>query len=277
MVAFEEFARTTKTFRAVLDLARAGYGQQAQVLVRTIFESAMLIRWALRNPEQAETQVQLHALFSIELFVAAERAAGIRGSKPLVPRMTSEQRQDAIRLFGRRGSGYWSGHRELKALVDDEIAHLDDPGSIEQLRAFFSVVIAWANRMTHSTGLSVRGHRSEDPNDPDASDDTLVLITGPSRHQVFDALHGGAGAYFMALDAVVERLIPDAAVELRQAMGRLWRAWKDPLRLSNLSDDDDCPCDAQGTRWAECHRWTSAIADLNAERAVITAFEGDSA
>jgi hypothetical protein len=43
--------------------------------------------------------------------------------------------------------------------------------------------------MTHSTGLSTRTQRSKNPFDPDRTDNTAVLIIGPSRAQAFDALH----------------------------------------------------------------------------------------
>ena len=261
MVAIEELARATKTYRAALLLASRGYGQQTQILARAIFESAMLISWALRHPVEAEEQVQLHMLLAFDLHMASRRNTGFWKDKPSPSELTQEERERAVRLFGRRGTGYWSGHRQLEDLVDDNAAELTDQYEIDRFKATFSVLIGWANRMTHSTGLSTRSHRSENPNDPDSSDETLVVITGPSRHQVFDALQTTVTSYLLALYPVIEGSASTLMESLNEAAGLVWRAWKPPHVLQGLADDDPCPCDAPGTLWGDCHKWTDGVAE----------------
>jgi hypothetical protein len=220
----------------------------------------MLIDWALRHPGEAQEHVHLHALLALDLHLAARKRAGFWKDDPASSGMTRAERNRAVQLFGRRGTAYWSGHRHLSELVKDNAAQIKDPFERRQLEANFSVLISWADLMTHSTGISIRAHRSQDPADSDSPDDVQIMITGPSRHQTFDALHTAATAYTMALAPMIEQVAPEYAGELRRAGGLVWRAWKDPSTLRGLTDDDPCPCDAPGTRWGTCHKWTESLA-----------------
>ncbi|MHB1572169.1 MAG: DUF5677 domain-containing protein [Solirubrobacteraceae bacterium] len=265
MVVLEEWARATKTFRAVVALAADGYGPQAQILARPIFESAMLIAWAVRNPAVADDHVDLHARLGIELHLAARRSSEFwdDGSHQ---HLTRDERERAVELFGRRGSRLWSGHRTLEELVKENIAEIADPFVKRQYDATFNVVVGWANRMTHSTGLSTRAQRSENPFDPDHTDAVAVLITGPSRSQSFDALHSGSTHYLMVMYALPDSIRSGLDARLRDAAGLSWRAWKHPSELVGLGDADPCPCDEPNTRWGTCHKWTEGLVDLRVER-----------
>lgn len=258
-VTLEEWARATKTYRATLSLAEGGFGQQAQVLSRSIFESWMLIAWALRRPEEADEQAQLHTLLALDLHRAARQTAGYWPGDPKEEFLTPAERKRAVELFGRRGTAYWSGHRQLKELVDEVLAPMDDDHEAAQLRAHFAVVASWADRMTHPSGISTRSHRAEYPDHPESREGGLVIITGPSRHQVFDALWAAYAAYLPLLDEIVGRWAPEMETKLERAAGLLWRAWKNPAELEGLADDDPCPCDRAGTRWGDCHKWTEAL------------------
>jgi hypothetical protein len=126
--------------------------------------------------------------------------------------------------------------RELRELVNEYTRELEDPHEVAQVQALFSVVVAWSNWMTHETELSGRAYQAEDPNDPDVTDDTMILIIGPSRHQVFDAMHFASASHLLLLNVVVERFAPwlsatvrraTLSTALRRADELLWRAWKD--------------------------------------------------
>ncbi len=52
-VVFWTYARSTKTFGAALVLAGAGYGEQACMLNRALYEDMLLAHWAHRYPERA--------------------------------------------------------------------------------------------------------------------------------------------------------------------------------------------------------------------------------
>jgi hypothetical protein len=126
--------------------------------------------------------------------------------------------------------------RELRELVNEYTRELEDPHEVAQVQALFSVVVAWSNWMTHETELSGRAYQAEDPNDPDVTDDTMILIIGPSRHQVFDAMHFASASHLLLLNVVLERFAPwlsatvrraTLSTALRRADELLWRAWKD--------------------------------------------------
>jgi hypothetical protein len=99
------------------------------------------------------------------------------------------------------------------------------------------------------------------------TDDTAVLVTGPSRNQVFDALHLAATSYLYAMYALPESL--DMQTRLHDAAGLAWRAWKNPSQLMSLADDDPCPCDESDTLWGTCHKWTESLVDLREERKIV--------
>jgi hypothetical protein len=141
-VVLEEWARATKTFRAAVTVSGAGFGPQGHMLGRSIFESAMLIMWAVRHADIADRYVELHTLLGIERHVAARRNAGF-WAKETASHMTPEERSEAVTLFGRRGTAYWSGHRNLEDLVKENIAELDDLFTKSQYEAVFYVLIGW--------------------------------------------------------------------------------------------------------------------------------------
>jgi hypothetical protein len=48
-----ELARATKTFRGAIELCRRGYGEQAAMLNRSLFEGMAMAHWIHANPQQA--------------------------------------------------------------------------------------------------------------------------------------------------------------------------------------------------------------------------------
>jgi hypothetical protein len=55
-ILFLEFSRQTKTYRAAIEMARIGYGEQAAMLNRALFESMIILRWIDANGEAAVQQ-----------------------------------------------------------------------------------------------------------------------------------------------------------------------------------------------------------------------------
>ena len=84
LAAFEEFGRTTKTFRASLHLARLGYGPQSLMLSTVIYESAMTVLWACEHPDLANHYSSLHARWLLELYSKATDPIMPAGSSRVV-------------------------------------------------------------------------------------------------------------------------------------------------------------------------------------------------
>jgi hypothetical protein len=133
-VILEEWARATKAFRGTILLAGDGYGPQSQVLARAIFGSAMLIAWAVRNPDTADDNVHLHTQLGLELHQAARRNAGFWADPPK-SHLTKTEREAAVTLFGRRGTRFWSGHRSPENLVRENVGEIEDPFTKSQYQA----------------------------------------------------------------------------------------------------------------------------------------------
>jgi hypothetical protein len=216
----------------------------------------MVIRWMLRNAEVADEMADLHARLTLHVYFNARRREGHWPQDPTAPLLSAEEGARARDLFGRRGTRFPTGHERLEDLIEENLEHFDDEHLVSQTQAMFRVAVAWGDRMTHATGVASRAHRAQDPDDPDVIEGVGVLITGPSRHHVLDALHLASAAYMFALEAVVSRFVPDLNDAVARAGGMLWRAWKDPEELRRLAADDPCPCDKPDTLWGDCHAWT---------------------
>jgi hypothetical protein len=70
-----------------------------------------VIAWALRHPADADRNADLHALLGLDLYLAARRNAGLWPNDPTEPVLSADERKQATKLFGRRGTAYWTGHR----------------------------------------------------------------------------------------------------------------------------------------------------------------------
>src|SRR5205807_4087427 len=130
---------------------------------------------------------------------ANRRKWGLWPHDPTKPVLSQADRKRAVDLFGRNGTRYWSGHRNLEDLVDEILPELGDPDLIGQLRALYDVAVGWSNRMTHASGLSTQSLRAEEPEEPHSTEDTLVVVTGPSRHQVADSLVLAGNSYLRVM------------------------------------------------------------------------------
>ena len=61
----DTYARSTKTYQAVVRLAYIGYGQQAFMLGRPLFEDMVVAHWIRRNPKSVR-RLEEYRLFTVE-------------------------------------------------------------------------------------------------------------------------------------------------------------------------------------------------------------------
>lgn len=251
VVVLDEFARATKTYRAVLLLASHGYGQQGESLARGIFESFAVTHWALRNPRRADEYVLLHALLGAELQQQVQLATGLWSDLRGEPLLTQEERARAKSLFGRKGTSYWTGHKSLGDLVEDVVRSEDDMTG-EKIQLIYRTIVVFSNRIVHATGVSAWSHRSED-----SSDNIVTSVAGPSDHGVSNALLLAGNSYLFFLRSFVRAVDSSLEDALDDCNSFMWRAWHDEAVLRSLRDDEACPCDSRDTRWGTCHKNTN--------------------
>jgi hypothetical protein len=126
-----ESARGLKTYRASLDAALGGFGPQAAMLNRALFEGMATARWVCKPPQLAAERFLQHqrhyrALWS-KRFLASEVI-----EEPLPDLPGPNEQRELNKLFGRWGDRLWCG-LPLHELVD-EIA--DEGGEGARLKGF---------------------------------------------------------------------------------------------------------------------------------------------
>src|SRR4051794_28614731 len=64
-----EFGRATKTYRAALDLSLGGFGPQASMLNRSLFEGMAVAYWISDNPDRAADLFEKHERHNRDVWV----------------------------------------------------------------------------------------------------------------------------------------------------------------------------------------------------------------
>jgi len=119
------FARGYKTFRSSIALCADGFGEQAAMLNRSIFEDMAVAYWVQNEGEAAVDQLNRHHELVVDQYrdavVAHDRpteAAGIRA-------LSAKRRGDLEREFGPHGS--WFGKGGLRRILQQIEGAWPDP------------------------------------------------------------------------------------------------------------------------------------------------------
>jgi len=259
---FEEFGRATKTFRACVQLASTGFGQAAQVLAGVVAESSVIVVWAIEQGEHVDRKAELHAKYGLELEFEARRDKGLPNLPRTEPYISDDDRAEATRLFGVTADGLWTGHRSIDAVIDELIG--SEPDEFKQLQLHrLKTALSSCRNMTSSTGVAQWSHRTLRTFDDGRK--AFMSNFGEDIYGVSNALQIASMMYSPALDTLVRAFAPDLIPNAEAAEAFRWRAWRDPVQLAKLSDDDPCPCDTPGAHWGQCHKWTEGLGTVKYE------------
>jgi hypothetical protein len=244
VVAIHYF-RAANTYEAILHLALDGFGPQAELLIRPLFELALTAAWASFNPTVTERRYDLHRRYAFSLWAAARENSGIykRGNKREV--LTPTEENEARRLFGRYAERSWTG-KSLREMAKD-ISHrneADDGGQVHW-EAYMDVVHPFINWAMHSTGVGDRRAISHE-------NGMAILTSGPSPADIRDVLSVAWWVYALALETLITHFELDFYHELRRIEFKAWASFKDPDLVRNLADTDPCPCQS-GVAFGQCH------------------------
>lgn len=272
MFVLSETARATKTTRAAALLASTGYGPQALVLARTLTESMFFIRWAVLRPEGVDDRLHVHFRLAATIEGEAWNNSGIQrfDSRPNPPLSTAERAQ-TVEWFGKRGTRLWTSHQSIKEFVQElikvETASGTPAATVATLQSVFDLMLGWADRMTHTTGISTMSDVQQAIDDLEGG----YATSGPSLAELQQAIMLAQTAYSLILDAVLPRVAPQLVDDLAAASSRAWRSHPDIERLTALKPTDRCICDRPQGSWAECHMVTDQHADHDFEARVLKA------
>lgn len=245
-----EFARSTRTFGAVLHLCREGYGHQAAMLNRSLFEGMAVAHWIEAKPAEAQAQSEQSLRFGSHLAAALVDDLGwaddVDEEKLAGARLEGDALKAMKDRFGRYGQWLWTGHRNLPALLREIEEEWDDGG--DQLWLFYKVVNRENNQQLHSTmiGLTSAFNRHVEGG--------ANLWIGPSNVYISETLFGAYWTYGQTLTLVAERF----ELNDREAIGTLISDNEfafhpfDESTADDLGRNDPCPCNSS-RKYKDCH------------------------
>jgi Family of unknown function (DUF5677) len=160
-VLIDTYARSTKTYQAVVRLAYVGYGEQALMLGRPLFEDMVVGHWMHRNPESVQ-RLEHFRLASIERL----RTNGKRLSNPdviaqLPPPLPKDKREALRRTFS--GKQHWTGLglSDLVKAVEDEWP--EDGNQRGLLWEIYEFDAFQANHLIHHGHVGLSSGRTDAP------------------------------------------------------------------------------------------------------------------
>jgi hypothetical protein len=241
--------RSAKTFWAVIELARIGFGEQGMMLNRSLFEDVADAYWITLDPEQAKSRyVQHHDHGQMIMFEALAKHPTLYNPAD-IPRSDPEQRKELDALFGAYGHKSWTGiplHKRVEM-----VGHLwIDEREREHLRFFGRVVQRINNQQLHTRADAVnRTVRSR-------NDAEIAFQLGPSDALAEQALFGAFWTFWYILRLILDHFEVEATLR-----GRLDGQFNDGTatfrsltaeELRGVGRNDSCPC-GSGKKYKHCH------------------------
>lgn len=253
ILAFE-LGRSTKTFRAAFELASSGFGEQAAMLNRSLFEGMAVAHWVHKNELAAEEGFAESWAYSRHLTAGIISRLGWeldQEASEAVAEATiedSERLSDLQRRLGRRGDGLWTGHKSLFALVEEIQDQWLEGFNRDQLWQYFETVHRDNNHMLHASSIGLtRAFLGR-------GDGGGRVWAGPSPEHVKQALWASHWTYANSLTLFSDRFELTNPGGLREMFERHPRLF---VRISaedakGVGRNDPCPC-GSGVKFKKCH------------------------
>lgn len=244
------FARATKTFKAAVQLTRQGYGEQAAMLNRSLFEGMAVAHWVVANEEAAAERFFRGWQFDRYLLARVIENTGWLpdGAEAQGPELSEEDLQVMRRDFGTYGHKLWTGHKGLRELVDEIESDWGDEGERQMLRNFLRVVNRDNNQLLHSTVSGLAGAATG------VADDGLYLSVGPSATRIEQALFPAYWTYAQTFGVLIDRF----EISVRPEFEEMLQQHDFDFRLlttdeaAGVERNDPCPC-GSGKKFKRCH------------------------
>lgn len=192
-----EGARAAKTYSAIVDLCETGYGEQALMLNRSLFEGMAIARWVPYNRREAVRLFSRHARFSSVLWRETFDRLGWLSDTDHAswPRVGPKERGALEDLFGQYGTKPWVT-KSLPKLLDAIQDQWSDGG--DGLFLFHDVSHRYSNQILHSTATALGATTSE------RTSETLSLWVGPSSAFIPQALFAAHWIYGQVLTLLID-------------------------------------------------------------------------
>jgi Family of unknown function (DUF5677)/SEC-C motif len=239
------FARSFDTAAAAIRLAADGYGAQASMLNRSLFEDMIDVHWVATEEEAAERCYADHLQHGRMLLADAVAKYPEFYAEIDLPQFDVDERRTLDREYGRFGHKSWT-----KVNLHDRVSFVEHHWSDEIGRGtlhFFHDIAHRENNQTLHVSSATLGKSLE------FSDGEVGLTVGPREDMVDRALFGS----FWILDSTIGLLLDRFGIELDEKTRAEIFSPRDFISLSDeqtrdVGRNDPCPC-GSGIKFKRCH------------------------
>lgn len=251
-----ELGRSSKTFEAIRSLCREGYGEQAAMLNRSLFEGMAVAHWVHSSGPEAEPRIKEALRFDEHLAAVLIEEVQWSSEVDVEEVRTADELRDA-RLegdelsrmegkFGKYGEWMWTGHRNMLELLKSIENQWDDGGL--QLWQYFKVINRDNNQLLHSTASGLTRAFSRH------SEGGAHIWVGASNVHVNAALFGAYWTFGQTASLIAERFELNDREGLGSviAEGQFGFHELSPSEAAHLGRNDPCPCES-GKKYKHCH------------------------
>jgi Family of unknown function (DUF5677)/SEC-C motif len=254
------FARGTKTFGAALLLCDRGYGEQAAMLNRSLFEHAVVAWWMHNHddPDALMEQVRRHHDHAAVLY---SRRSQLHPELELDPSIDAEHFTPAYvaeldKQFGEHG-GTW--YRKSMDQLVREVEQRREQPCPDLLWKLFRFVNNWNNEMLHHSAVGLNDAIVwKDPAD------APILRLGPDRRWTQAALWAAHWSYGLLVLCALGQLSPDRAQGFNAVLNDLGFRYRTITeeQAHGIGRNDPCPCGSE-KKFKHCHADRLAHGDLD--------------
>jgi uncharacterized protein DUF5677 len=145
------FARSTLTYRAIMHLCRGGYGEQADMLNRSLFEDMAAAHWVSMHREEAVERIEQHHHHSRVIWDRVLERRGLEGRVDLG--LEEETIDELDKLFGKHGNLPWLGLGMWDLVTG--IEGLWEKKDREQLWLFYELAHRANNQKLHLSSFAI--------------------------------------------------------------------------------------------------------------------------
>jgi Family of unknown function (DUF5677) len=197
-IVLAEAARGTKTFGAVIRLCEVGFGEQALMLDRSLFEGMAVAHWIAAHRREAAKLFTRHAKFNALLTYETLHGLGwlTKEDRHLRPSVGPKRRKELVDLFGMHGTRPWVGRNVVTVLKEIQ-GQWDEQGRAD-LWNFHDVVYRLGNQILHSTATSASVAFTR------RTPTKLAVTASPSNQLVSQALYAAYWTYGQLFTLIVD-------------------------------------------------------------------------
>lgn len=217
LILLSIFARSTRTYSAIVHgLGERGYGEQTMMLDRLLFDDMIDLHWVSLHRELAVERLADHDLYSrlLRADVQRKHLRIFDGNKPPKITVSNEKRRELKALFGKSGSGSWTGVRGLDARVESVLSCWDEPGR-DVLLFWHDWIVRLQNEIVHPTSLSLTRMGMVEINGH-GEDESAEFKLGSTPAWAPRALHAAFWTYSQGLGLIVDEFQSEVRDDFRQ-------------------------------------------------------------